>query len=661
MLGGLAVAALLLGGCGGGEDASGVGVGVKASKSAEAPPPPRCPSPSKQVRVTLDGHMGAENAGILMAKQRGFFRDEGLHVWVGIPGNPEYPVSYVATGTDDVGLAQQPQIAIGDEIEEGRVVALGSVISKPTGAMIWLRGSGIEDVADLKGKTIAIPGAAYQTAFLEQALASAGLTRKDVEVLSAGYELVPTLLNREVDAIFGGTSNVEGAALEARGAKPVITPVQELGVPAYDELMVIARSECVDRYPAMYRHFMGAVARGTAAAVKDHRGTAELIEQSVESDPETGRRQTEAQVAATLPLLSRNARIDLDQATHLLGWMRVKGMIEAEPPVAEVFTNAHLGKNEVEEIFRNAGPVECPSRSEEIAVTLDADPTGANAGINMALKRGYFADAGLDVFVGGPKNPARTVHYVTAGIDDIGIAQQPQVVLSSEEGGAPVVAIGSVIHRSNATMIWLPGSGIHDLADLEGKTVAIPGAPFQEAFLGAVLERAGLTLEDVTVKRTNFKSADALLEGRADALFGGTWNVEGADLRARGAEPVVKSARSLGLPPYEELVTIAPAKCVARHPGVMRDFMAAVARGTEAAERHPVEGANFAAQSYRLDPRFRMGYLRAQFAASLPLLTPDARMDLAKARRLAAWMREKGMIERDPPRGMFTNDLVTQP
>lgn len=664
-LAGLVAAALLLGGCGGEEEPASSAADKTAASAtaekAEAPPPPRCPAPSGQVRVTLDGRMGAENAGVLMAKERGFFRDEGLHVWVGTPGNPEYPVSYVGTGADDVGLAQEPQIVIGNEVEEGRVIALGSVIPEPTAAMIWLKDSGIEGIADLKGKTIATTGAAYQTALLEQALAHAGLKRDDVEVLAAGYELIPTLLAGEVDAIFGGTSNIEGAALEARGAEPVITPVRQLGIPAYDELMVIARAECVAEHPAMYRDFMAALARGTAAAVKDPRGTVRLIEESIESDPETDRKQTAAQVKATLPLLSRNAHVDLDRAGEFATWMKAKGMIEAEPPVGKTFTNLYLGKNAVADVFKQAGPLECPTRSDTISVTLDAEPSGANAGVEMALKRDYFADAGLEVSVGGPKNPARAVRYVSAGIDDVGVASQPQVVLSSEEGGPPLVAFGSVLHKPNAAMIWLPDSGIRDLADLKGKTVGIPGASFQEVFLAQVLKRAGLGLEDVTVKRTNFHSVDALLEGRVDAVFGGTWNVEGAELKARGARPVVRRAGNLGLPPYEGLVLIAPAKCVAARPGLMRDFLAAVARGTKAAEKDPVEAANFAAQSFRLDPRFRMPYLRAQFAASRPLLSTDFRMDLALARRLGAWMRAKGLIEREPPAGMFTNRLLGQP
>jgi putative hydroxymethylpyrimidine transport system substrate-binding protein len=343
VLGGLAAVAFLLAGCGGGgaDGAAGEPVATTSDAAAERPPSHPCPAPSEQLLVTLDGRAGAENAGVLMAEQRGYFRKAGLDVWVRTPGNPEYPVSYVAIGDDAVGIAQQPQIVLGNELEE-TVVAIGSVISKPTAAMIWLKGSGIDEIADLKGKGIAISGALYQSNLLEQVLAQADLTFDDVEVVAAGYELVPKLLDGEVDAIFGGSSNMEGAALAARGAEPVITPVQDLGAPAYDELMVIARPDCVAKQPALYRRFMAALARGTEAAKKDPRGTARAIERNIGSNPEAGRKETEAQVKATLPLLSDSNRIDLAQATDLVEWMREKGMIEEEPPVEQLFTNDYL-------------------------------------------------------------------------------------------------------------------------------------------------------------------------------------------------------------------------------------------------------------------------------------------------------------------------------
>jgi putative hydroxymethylpyrimidine transport system substrate-binding protein len=319
------------------------------------------------------------------------------------------------------------------------------------------------------------------------------------------------------------------------------------------------------------------------------------------------------------------------------------------------------GETTVPEVFKERGPLECPTHSsDDIAVTLDADANAENIGVLMAQAEGFYEDVGLRVFTGGPKNPARAVKYVALGIDEIAVAQQPQVLLAEEEeGGASLLAIGSVIEQNNAAMIWLSESGIGDVANLAGKTIGIPGVPFQEDFLEKVLARAGLTLEDVTVKRTNYRSVDALLEKRVDALFGVTWNNEGAALEARGAEPVVTRARSLGLPNYEELVVIAPARCVAAHPAVYRDFMTAVTRGMEAVRSHPAQAMNLIKQNYGLDPRFRMSDVRASVKATLPLLADDPHMDLARMERVADWMYGQEILERKPRIDeLLTNDYV---
>lgn len=324
-------------------------------------------------------------------------------------------------------------------------------------------------------------------------------------------------------------------------------------------------------------------------------------------------------------------------------------------------TTVPKGETTVPEIFKDRGPLRCPTHSSPLAVTLDADPNAENVGAVMAEAYGHFDDLGLTLSVGGPKNSARAVKYVALGIDAIGIVQQPQVLLATEEeGGAPLLAIGSVIKQNNAAMIWLPESGIADVADLEGKTIGIPGVPFQEAFLEEVLSRVGLTLEDVKVKRTNYRSMAALLEGRVDAIFGVTWNVEGAALEARGADPVIKRAQSLGLPGYEELVVIAPAKCVTEHPAVYRDFMTGLVRGPEEVRNHHGVAVSLISENYGFDPRFRMSAdVRAPLEATEPLFSANADMNLGRVAHLADWMYEKGILERKPPiHQLFTNEYL---
>ena len=234
------------------------------------------------------------------------------------------------------GVTQLPQLMLAQEKGQPLVV-IGSLVSQSTAAMIWLPKSKIRDIPDLKGKTIAIPGIAFQEPLLESVLEPTGLTLADVEIKPVGYGLMAALLSGRADAIFGGSANVEGAALEADGADPVIRPVRSLGVPNYDELVVIARREFVETEPQVARDFMAAVRRGVAEEVRDPSAAVKLIEESFESSPESSREGDEEQVSKQpVPLLSESGSIDPDQVQGLVDWMYEKGLIERKWSASEL-------------------------------------------------------------------------------------------------------------------------------------------------------------------------------------------------------------------------------------------------------------------------------------------------------------------------------------
>ncbi len=327
----LTVAAVLLTGCGGGD-------GKTAAVESAPASPKGSPAPPRYLRVTLDGPAGAESAAILAAVQRGYFSEIGLESGAFSPALPNRPVAYVAHGVDDIGVTQEPQVVIARE-KGIPIVAVGSLIAQPTAAMIWLKESKIHGIADLKGKTIAVPGITYQERFLRAILGRAGLTPKDVKIKRVGYDLVPALASGRADAIFGGSSNLEGTELEMRGMSPLITPVQDLGIPAYDELVVIARKDLVAEDPRSIRRFMSAVIRGAATAVNNPRAAVDAIE---ETDLSINRKVTEAQLKATAPLLSEDGYMDPGQASGLVDWMYEQGLIKRKPPVSTLLTNRYL-------------------------------------------------------------------------------------------------------------------------------------------------------------------------------------------------------------------------------------------------------------------------------------------------------------------------------
>lgn len=296
------------------------------------------PLQRKDLNVTLDEWEGPASVGFVMAERRNYLAEVGLNVEVLVPGSPVNSILYVINGTDDLGVSHAPQIVLAKE-RGAPIVMIGSLVPQPTAAMIWLKSSGIRDIADLKGKTIATPGLRYQRSFLERVLARGGLTLDDVMVKNVGLKLAPALIGGHADATFGGSWNLEAPELEARGLKPVVTHVEDLGFPRYEELVLFARADRVSSEPQVFRDLMTALARGTAAAIEDPKGAAIQTNSEVESNPAASLEELEAGIAATLPLLSRTGRVSPSRTARLVDWMFEEGMIDRKLPVSALLAD----------------------------------------------------------------------------------------------------------------------------------------------------------------------------------------------------------------------------------------------------------------------------------------------------------------------------------
>jgi putative hydroxymethylpyrimidine transport system substrate-binding protein len=304
---------------------------------------------TQPLSLTLDFYPNPDHAGIYMAKKLGYFRDAGLDVSIHTPADPAAPIKQVAAGRTDLAVSYEPEVLLADD-QELDVIAVGALVDSPLTSMIWLKDSKIRGVAGLRGKTIATAGIPYQDAYLETILARANMTPSDVKAVNVGYGLLPAIVGGRAQAMLGGFRNVEGVDLRLRGKNPVVTPVDELGVPTYDELVLVARRERLEEDPESIRLFLAALARGTAAAIASPNATTKaLLEANSGLDPKL----TRAEVAATLPLLAADEGTGSSGSrpfghmapvewARFIAWMRDNGLISSLPPTSEVLTNEYL-------------------------------------------------------------------------------------------------------------------------------------------------------------------------------------------------------------------------------------------------------------------------------------------------------------------------------
>jgi len=321
-------ASLLIGvaGCGGGDDAT-----------------TGSPSNPQPFTLDLDWYVNPDHAGIYSAIDQGYFKQVGLDVQPQVPSDPSAPIKEVAAGRADLAVSYEPEVLLA--ADKGLdVEAVAAVVAEPLTSLISLPRGGIASAGDLSGKTVGTAGIPYQSDYLRTIEEAAGLPSSSVREVNVGLNLLPALIGGKVDAILGGFRNIEGVDLQQRDLGPRIVPLDQLGVPTYDELVLVARSSTVDEHPGAIRAFISALARGTAYAIGHPQEAANAVLQAGKGLDPT---QTRAEVDATLPLLAGQqgrpyGYLDPAQWQAYAAWMAQHGLISSAPSTDDVVTNELL-------------------------------------------------------------------------------------------------------------------------------------------------------------------------------------------------------------------------------------------------------------------------------------------------------------------------------
>jgi putative hydroxymethylpyrimidine transport system substrate-binding protein len=252
----------------------------------------------ERVDLVLDYFPNADHAGIYNAIGGGQFEQARLDVRARTPSDPSAPLKLLAAGRADLAISYEPELLLA-RAKGAKLVAIGALVQKPLTSIISLGSAAIGEPGDLEGATVGTAGIPYQDAYLKTIVEEAGIDPDRVRTINVGFNLVPALLTKKVDATLGAFWNIEGVELKRRNRKPKILRMDQIGVPTYNELVVVAREQDVRTRGAMLRRFMRALALGHAALRKD---IGKAVDELVDANPDLDRALQRAQVKATLPV-----------------------------------------------------------------------------------------------------------------------------------------------------------------------------------------------------------------------------------------------------------------------------------------------------------------------------------------------------------------------
>lgn len=222
-------------------------------------------SANEKLTLMLDWYINPDHAPIMVAEQIGAFSAQGLDVQIIPPSDPALPPRLVAAKQADLAITYQPQIHF--FADQGLpLVRVGTLINTPLNTVISLDKS-IKTPADLSGKTVGYSVSGIEQATLATMLKHENLNANAVKLINVNFQLTSALLTGKVDAVIGGYRNIEALEMTLQGKDPVVLNVEDYGVPAYDELIIVANRDAVDE--PKIKKFLIALEKG-AASLRAH-------------------------------------------------------------------------------------------------------------------------------------------------------------------------------------------------------------------------------------------------------------------------------------------------------------------------------------------------------------------------------------------------------
>jgi putative hydroxymethylpyrimidine transport system substrate-binding protein len=248
--------------------------------------------------LVLDYLPNADHAGLYNAIARRDFAHVDLDVTPRTPSDPTAPLKLLAAGRADLAISYEPELLLA-RAKGAKLVAIGALVQKPLTSIISIGRKAIREPGQLEDKKVGTAGIPYQDAYLKTIVDKAGIDPDRVRTINVGFNLVSAMLTRKVDATLGAFWNVEGVDLQRRHKSPRILRMDQLGVPTYDELVIVAREQDVRTRGPVLRRFMRALALGHKALRSDVDGGVDAL---VGANRDLDRDLQRAQVEATLPV-----------------------------------------------------------------------------------------------------------------------------------------------------------------------------------------------------------------------------------------------------------------------------------------------------------------------------------------------------------------------
>lgn len=297
----------------------------------------------KKVTVVLDWTPNTNHTGLYVAKEKGYFAEEGLDVEIIMPGEAGAdPI--VASGKADFGVSAQEAVTLA-RAEGIPLVSIAAVIQHNTSGFASPVENNIESPKDFEGKKYGGWGSPIEESVISTLMEQEKANSNKVSIINIGSADFFTAIKRDIDFawIYYGWTGIE-AELRGNDLNMIYLTDYSEKLDFYTPVLT-TNEKMINENPEIVRSFMKGATKGYEFSINNHQQAAEILIQAVpDLDGELVRKSQEWLSDKYQDDASTWGEQNLEVWENYASWMYENGHLEKKLDAKTAFTNEFLVK-----------------------------------------------------------------------------------------------------------------------------------------------------------------------------------------------------------------------------------------------------------------------------------------------------------------------------
>ncbi|ASQ49227.1 nitrate ABC transporter substrate-binding protein [Leptotrichia sp. oral taxon 498] len=302
-----------------------------------------CVKKSKKIRIVLDWTPNTNHTGLFVAKDLGYFKDEGIDVEIVQP--PEgSTTALIGAGGAEFGISFQDTLAKSFSSDAPvPVTAVAAIINHNTSGIISLKEKGIDSPKKLEGKRYATWDDEIEKAILKKMVTDDNGNFNNVKMIPNTVTDVVTALRTNIDAVWVYYA-WDGVATKLAGLKTNFLKFVDYG-PELDfySPVIIANNDYLKKNPNEAKKVLKAIKKGYEYSIQNPEKAAKIL---VKNSPEINPKLALASQKWLVSQYKGNAKkwgeIDKNRWDLFYSWLYKNKLIKKQIPSGYGFSNEYL-------------------------------------------------------------------------------------------------------------------------------------------------------------------------------------------------------------------------------------------------------------------------------------------------------------------------------